>query len=62
METFTIYDMLLNSTDMNKFLCNLGIKNISECETEQDDSPEPKGTANSPFSHYYQMSLHRPVE
>nr|BBA25539.1 cholecystokinin-1 receptor [Pagrus major] len=43
METFTIHDMLLvNSTDLNKILCSFGIKNISECESEQDPSPEPK--------------------
>ncbi|XP_068569900.1 cholecystokinin receptor type A [Cebidichthys violaceus] len=40
METFTIHDMLINSTDLNKILCNFGIKNISECEQER--SPEPK--------------------
>lgn len=44
METFTIHDMLINSTDLNKILCNLGIKNLSECESEQQSSPEPKGT------------------
>lgn len=44
METFTIHDMLLvNSTDLNKILCSFGIKNISECEGEQDPTPEPKG-------------------
>ncbi|XP_035531241.1 cholecystokinin receptor type A [Morone saxatilis] len=42
METFTIHDMLLNSTDLNKILCNFGIKNISECESEQEPSPEPQ--------------------
>ncbi|XP_029024168.1 cholecystokinin receptor type A isoform X4 [Betta splendens] len=42
METFTIHDMLLNSTDLNKILCSFGIRNISECESEQDTSPEPK--------------------
>uniref|UniRef100_A0A7N6BLB0 Gastrin/cholecystokinin type B receptor n=1 Tax=Anabas testudineus TaxID=64144 RepID=A0A7N6BLB0_ANATE len=42
METFTIHDMLLNSTDLNKILCNFGIKNISQCESEKDASPEPK--------------------
>ncbi|CAJ1086100.1 cholecystokinin receptor type A [Xyrichtys novacula] len=41
METFTAPD-IFNSTDLNKILCNLGIKNISECENEQDPSPEPK--------------------
>ncbi|KAM9424091.1 cholecystokinin receptor type A [Pholidichthys leucotaenia] len=39
METFTIHDMLVNSTDLNKILCSFGIKNISEC---QDIPPEPK--------------------
>ncbi|KAJ0006271.1 hypothetical protein NQD34_013544 [Periophthalmus magnuspinnatus] len=42
METFTIHDMLVNSTDLNKILCNLGIKNISDCESEEVPSPEPK--------------------
>ncbi|KAL6118531.1 cckar [Pungitius sinensis] len=42
METFTIHDMLLNSTDLNRILCNFGIKNLSECESEQEPSPEPK--------------------
>ncbi|XP_075948812.1 cholecystokinin receptor type A [Anarhichas minor] len=40
METFTIHDMLMNSTDLNKILCNFGIRNISECD--QEPSPEPK--------------------
>uniref|UniRef100_A0A8D3A1H8 Gastrin/cholecystokinin type B receptor n=1 Tax=Scophthalmus maximus TaxID=52904 RepID=A0A8D3A1H8_SCOMX len=42
METFTIHDMLMNSTDLNKILCNFGIKNISECEVELEPSPEHK--------------------
>ncbi|XP_071316071.1 cholecystokinin receptor type A [Trachinotus anak] len=42
METFTIHDILINSTDLNRILCNFGIKNISECESERDPSPEPK--------------------
>ncbi|XP_062239690.1 cholecystokinin receptor type A [Platichthys flesus] len=42
METFTIQDVLMNSTDLNKILCNFGIKNISECEEEQEPSPEPQ--------------------
>ncbi|XP_008285642.1 cholecystokinin receptor type A [Stegastes partitus] len=43
METFTIHDILINSTDLNKILCNFGIKNISECENEPDpNTPEPK--------------------
>lgn len=42
METFTIHGMLMNSTDLNKILCNFGIKNISECEDEEDSSVEPK--------------------
>ncbi|XP_029310536.1 cholecystokinin receptor type A [Cottoperca gobio] len=41
METFTIHEMLINSTDLNKILCNFGI-NISECESEEEPSPEPK--------------------
>ncbi|XP_042371255.1 cholecystokinin receptor type A-like, partial [Plectropomus leopardus] len=40
METFTIHDMLINSTDLNKILCNFGIKNITDCEEEP--SREPK--------------------
>ncbi|XP_047465209.1 cholecystokinin receptor type A [Mugil cephalus] len=42
METFTIQDMLINSTDLNKILCNFGIRNLSECEREQESSPEPQ--------------------
>uniref|UniRef100_A0A4W6CST0 Gastrin/cholecystokinin type B receptor n=1 Tax=Lates calcarifer TaxID=8187 RepID=A0A4W6CST0_LATCA len=42
METFTIHDMLINSTDLNKILCSFGIKNISECDGAQEPSPEPK--------------------
>ncbi|KAF7647864.1 hypothetical protein LDENG_00165540 [Lucifuga dentata] len=42
METFTAQDMFINSTDLNKILCNFGIKNISECENEGDSTPEPK--------------------
>lgn len=42
METFTIRDILLNSTDLNKILCNFGISNISDCESEQDASAEPQ--------------------
>ncbi|KAM6959822.1 cholecystokinin receptor type A [Tautogolabrus adspersus] len=41
METFTPPD-IFNSTDLNKILCNLGLRNISECESEQDPSPEAK--------------------
>ncbi|TKS92910.1 Cholecystokinin receptor type A [Collichthys lucidus] len=42
METFTIHNMLINSTDLNKILCSFGIKNLSECESETKPSPEPK--------------------
>lgn len=42
METFTIQDMLRNSTDFNKILCNFGIGNLSECGSEQD-LPTEKG-------------------
>ncbi|XP_069575111.1 cholecystokinin receptor type A [Brachyistius frenatus] len=42
METFTIHDMLINSTALSKILCSFGIKNISECESEQEPSPEPQ--------------------
>lgn len=55
METFTIHDMLMNSTDLNKILCNFGIKNISECESEQDPPPEPKGTVDLSMLNDHQM-------
>nr|XP_020466981.1 cholecystokinin receptor type A [Monopterus albus] len=42
METFTLHDMLMNSTDLSRILCNLGIKNTSECESEPKPPPEPK--------------------
>ncbi|KAI4808429.1 hypothetical protein KUCAC02_000489 [Chaenocephalus aceratus] len=41
METFTLHEMLINSTDLNQILCNFGI-NISECQSEQEPSPETK--------------------
>ncbi|KAG5260748.1 hypothetical protein AALO_G00296030 [Alosa alosa] len=40
METFTTHDMLINTTDIYKILCGLGIGNVSECEP--DAPPEPK--------------------
>ncbi|XP_034019987.1 cholecystokinin receptor type A isoform X2 [Thalassophryne amazonica] len=45
METFTISDVLINSTDLNRILCSFGIRNISECEKEQHS--EPKGISVS---------------
>nr|XP_015802332.2 cholecystokinin receptor type A [Nothobranchius furzeri] len=42
METFTIHDMLINSTELNKILCSIGVKNISDCDSEQGPPPEPK--------------------
>ncbi|KAM3590412.1 uncharacterized protein V6R79_009181 [Siganus canaliculatus] len=42
METFTVHDMLMNSTDLNRILCNMGMKNLSECENQQNRSSEPK--------------------
>ncbi|CAL8241596.1 unnamed protein product [Merluccius merluccius] len=42
METYTLQDMLINSTDLNRILCNLGIRNVSECEGEDPAAPEPK--------------------
>ncbi|KAM9717297.1 LOW QUALITY PROTEIN: cholecystokinin receptor type A [Menidia menidia] len=42
METFTIPDVLINSTDLNRILCNLGIMNVSECESDGNSSSEPK--------------------
>lgn len=47
METFTIQDMLINSTDLNQILCNFGIKNISDCDDEEESAVEPKGKVNS---------------
>jgi len=43
METFTIQDMLINSTDIYKILCGLGIGNLSECKNDSDSAFEPKG-------------------
>ncbi|XP_030636479.1 cholecystokinin receptor type A [Chanos chanos] len=40
METFTIHDMLINSTDLYKILCGLGFRNMSECDS--DPPPEAK--------------------
>lgn len=37
-----MHDVLVNSTDLNRILCNFGIKNISECDKEEKLSPEPK--------------------
>ncbi|XP_023651917.1 cholecystokinin receptor type A [Paramormyrops kingsleyae] len=42
METFTLHDMLINSTDIYKLLCGLGIKNDSDCYGEVDLQPELK--------------------
>uniref|UniRef100_A0A7N8Y6J2 Gastrin/cholecystokinin type B receptor n=1 Tax=Mastacembelus armatus TaxID=205130 RepID=A0A7N8Y6J2_9TELE len=42
METFTTNDVLMNSTDLNRILCSFGIKNISECEREENPSSEHK--------------------
>ena len=42
METSTLTDLLLNSTDLNRILCSFGIRNQSECE-DLDSPPEPKG-------------------
>ncbi|TRY71358.1 hypothetical protein DNTS_008140 [Danionella cerebrum] len=42
METFTIQDMLINSTDIYKILCGLGIGNFSECRNDSDIPSEPK--------------------
>lgn len=50
MESFTIQDVLINSTDLNQILCNFGLKNISECGGEDGSADEPKGRLNfSPF-------------
>lgn len=50
METFTIHDVLINSTDLNQILCNFGIKNISDCGDEEESAAEPKGNVNSSTS------------
>ncbi|KAI2662388.1 Cholecystokinin receptor type A [Labeo rohita] len=42
METFTIHDMLINSTDIYKILCGLGIGNLSECKNDSSGTSEPK--------------------
>ncbi|XP_051573723.1 cholecystokinin receptor type A-like isoform X1 [Myxocyprinus asiaticus] len=42
METFTINGMLINSTDIYKVLCGLGIGNMSECKNDSDATFEPK--------------------
>ncbi|XP_059379178.1 cholecystokinin receptor type A [Carassius carassius] len=42
METFTIHDMLINSTDIYKILCGLGIGNLSECKNDNNATSEPK--------------------
>lgn len=43
METYTIQDMLINSTDIYKLLCGLGIGNASDCKNDSDMTTEPKG-------------------
>lgn len=43
METFTLHDMLKNSTNLYKILCDFGIKTVSECDDESQTRPEPKG-------------------
>ncbi|XP_065145117.1 cholecystokinin receptor type A [Paramisgurnus dabryanus] len=42
METYTIQDMLINSTDIYKLLCGLGIGNASDCKNDSDARSEPK--------------------
>ncbi|CAL8327695.1 unnamed protein product [Lota lota] len=41
METYTLQDMLVNSTALNRIMCSFGIRNVSECE-DVDSPPEPK--------------------
>lgn len=44
METFTIHEALINSTDLTKILCTFGITNVSECDSKAPDPrPEPQG-------------------
>ncbi|XP_057195650.1 cholecystokinin receptor type A [Triplophysa rosa] len=42
METYTIQDMLINTTDIFKLLCGLGIGNASDCKNDSDKTAEPK--------------------
>ncbi len=49
METFTIHDMLINSTDIYQILCGLGIGNLSECKNDNNATSEPKGKDNLTF-------------
>ncbi|XP_008321040.1 cholecystokinin receptor type A [Cynoglossus semilaevis] len=42
MEKFNLDELLTNSTDLNRIICSLGIRNLSECEDEQEPAPEPK--------------------
>lgn len=46
METFTIQDVLINSTDLNQILCHFGLKNLSDCGGGDGSAGEPKGTVN----------------
>lgn len=43
METYTIQDMVINTTDIFKLLCGLGIGNASDCKNDSDRTAEPKG-------------------
>lgn len=54
METFTIHDMLINSTDIYRILCELAFRNMSECENASEpgtpppmQEPKGKNTAHS---------------
>ncbi|KPP71890.1 cholecystokinin receptor type A-like [Scleropages formosus] len=42
METFTLHDVLINSTDFDRILCGLGIKSDLDCSGAPDLQPEPK--------------------
>jgi len=62
METFTIQDMLINSTDIYKILCGLGIGNLSECKNDSDSAFEPKGKKKKPTTTLiYIYILYRPT-
>ncbi|XP_036002909.1 cholecystokinin receptor type A [Fundulus heteroclitus] len=39
MEAVTIHEMLINSTDLIKILCNFGVGNISDCKREKASEP-----------------------
>lgn len=62
METFTIHDMLINSTDIYRILCEIAFRNMSECENASEPGTpppvqEPKGN-NTAYFHWSGDTLH----